>query len=226
MAPDRGRTEKYRIAETAMALFLEHGYEKVTVEAVAEASRISRRTVFRHFASKDELAFPDHADHLAAVQKVLDAAAPDADPVEAVMAATEASLRDFLGFPELVLRRYELTRIVRELRNREVIEHERYIAVTGEFLRERLPRSDPPFKAAALAATIDAMHRSALGNWVRSRGTTDALAELRAGMDWIRQHVRHDGADPVGPMLLALVPDTPATRDAMTTLRDAAGERL
>jgi AcrR family transcriptional regulator len=226
MVADRGHTAKYRIAETAMALFLEQGYENVTVEAVAEASRISRRTVFRHFAAKDELAFPDHADHLAAVQKVLDGAAMEDDPVETVIAATEASLRDFLSAPELVLRRYELTRVVRELRNREIIEHERYIAVTGEFLRSRLPATDPPFKAAALAALIDAMHRSALGNWVRSQGATDALAELRAGMDWIRQHVRHGDDVASVPLLVAVLPDSPSARAAITTLRDAADERL
>ena len=49
---------KYRISETAMALFLEEGYANVTVEAVAEASSVSRRTVFRHFQSKDGASRP------------------------------------------------------------------------------------------------------------------------------------------------------------------------
>ncbi|MGJ3559982.1 TetR family transcriptional regulator [Streptomyces sp. INA 01156] len=61
---ERGLETKYRIAETAMALFLEQGYESVTVEAVADASQVSRRTVFRYFDGKDELAFPDHSARL------------------------------------------------------------------------------------------------------------------------------------------------------------------
>ena len=87
-----------------MRLFLEQGYESVTVEAVADASRVSRRTVFRHYAGKKELPFPDHSERVALVERHLVEAGADADPVEAVIAATEASMRDFLGRPELVLR--------------------------------------------------------------------------------------------------------------------------
>ena len=161
---------KYRISETAMALFLKEGYANVTVEAVAEASSVSRRTVFRHFESKDELVFPDHTERLGLVERCLVESAPGTDPVDAVIAATEESLRDFLSRPELVLRRYKLTRVVPELRKREVIEHERYVALTRSYLRDHLPPDAPPFQSMALAALIDAIHRSALGNWVRGGG--------------------------------------------------------
>ncbi|MEV4760018.1 helix-turn-helix domain-containing protein [Micromonospora sp. NPDC049559] len=217
---------KYRISETAMALFLEEGYANVTVEAVAEASSVSRRTVFRHFESKDELAFPDHTERIRLVERCLVESAPDTDPVEAVIAATEESLRDFLSRPELVLRRYKLTRVVPELRKREVIEHERYVALTRSFLRDRLPADAPPFQSTALAALIDAIHRSALGNWVRSSGATDAVAELAAGMEWIRRLMDHQSTFSTSPLLLALLPDTPHTRRVLTSLRDAAEEVL
>src|SRR5690625_1305197 len=183
---DRGRETKYRVSETAMALFLEQGYENVTVDAVAAAAQMSRRTVFRHFAGKDELPFPDHTERIASLERRLNESAPDDDPVEVVIAATEASLRDFLRWPELVIRRYRLTRIVSELRNRELVEHERYVAVTTAFLRDRLPADAPSYQATALAALIDAIHRSVLGDWARSDGTTDAVGELAAGMEWIR----------------------------------------
>ncbi|MBC6463282.1 TetR/AcrR family transcriptional regulator [Actinomadura sp. HBU206391] len=217
---------KYRISETAMALFLEEGYENVTVEAVAEASRVSRRTVFRHFESKDELAFPDHTERLGLVQRSLVESDPDTDPVEAVIAATEESLRDFLGRPELVLRRYKLTRVVPELRKREVIEHERYVTLTRSFLRDHLPPDTPPFQPMGLAALIDAIHRSALGNWARSGGATDAIAELEAGMEWIRRLMVHQSAFSTAPLLLAVLPDAPQTRRVLSSLKDAAEELL
>jgi AcrR family transcriptional regulator len=217
---------KYRISETAMALFLEEGYGNVTVEAVAEASRVSRRTVFRHFASKDELAFPDHTERLGLVERSLVEAAPGTDPVEAVIAATEASLHDFLSRPELVLRRYKLTRVVPELRKREVIEHERYVALTRSYLRENLPANTPPFQAMALAALIDAIHRSALGEWVRSGGATDAVAELEAGMEWVRRLMVHQSSFSASPLLLAVLPDTPQTRRVLGSLKDAAEKVL
>jgi AcrR family transcriptional regulator len=209
-----------------MALFLEEGYGNVTVEAVAEASRVSRRTVFRHFATKDELAFPDHTERLGLVERCLVEADPDTDPVEAVIAATEESMRDFLSRPELVLRRYKLTRVVPELRKREVIEHERYVTLTRSFLRDHLPADTPLFQPMALAALIDAIHRSALGGWVRSGGATDAFAELEAGMAWVRRLVVHQSSFSASPLLLAVLPDTPQTRRVLASLRDTAEKLL
>ncbi|MFG1923098.1 TetR/AcrR family transcriptional regulator [Cryptosporangium sp. NPDC048952] len=215
---------KYRISETAMALFLKEGYANVTVEAVAEASSVSRRTIFRHFESKDELVFPDHPERRGLVERCLLASAPDADPVDAVIAATEESLREFISRPDLVLRRYQLTRVVPELRKREVIEHERYVALTRSFLRDHLPPDAPPFQPMALAALIDAIHRSALGNWVRTGGATDPLAELAAGMEWVRRLVDHQSTFSSAPLLLAVLPDTPQTRRVLTSLKDEAAE--
>ncbi|MFC7023235.1 TetR/AcrR family transcriptional regulator [Promicromonospora thailandica] len=219
---ERGQDAKYRIAETAMALFLEQGYEAVTVEAVAEASRVSRRTVFRHFGGKDELPFPDHSARLAVLDRHLASAGPDDDPVEVVIAGTEESLRDFLSRPQLVFRRYRLTRLVPELRNREIVEHERYVTLTSAFLRTRLPPGTPAYQSTGLAALIDAMHRSALRNWARSDGATDALGELEAGMEWVRTLTSAASGTPDRQLLLAMVPDTPAARRTLRSLRDAA----
>jgi AcrR family transcriptional regulator len=217
---------KYRISETAMALFLKEGYANVTVEAVAEASGVSRRTVFRHFESKDELVFPDHTERRGLVERCLAESAPGTDPVDAVIAATEQSLHDFLSRPELVLRRYKLTRVVPELRRREVVEHERYVALTRSYLRDHLPAGAAPFQSMALGALIDAIHRSALGNWVRTGGATDPVAELAAGMEWVRRLMDHQSGFSTAPLLLAVLPDTPQTRRVLTSLRDTAEDLL
>jgi AcrR family transcriptional regulator len=225
VAVDRALETKYRIAETAMALFLEQGYESVTVEAVADASRVSRRTVFRHFDGKDELAFPDHTARLELLSRNLVNPTGGRTPVDVVIAATEAVMLDFLSRPELVLRRYRLTRLVPELRRREVLEHERYVAMTRAYLRDHLPADGPPFLPMALAALIDAMHRSALGNFARSDGTTDAFAELEDGMEWIRGML---AAEPTtgSPLLLAVLPDTAAVRQSLSALRAEAKDLL
>jgi AcrR family transcriptional regulator len=44
-----------RIAETGLKLFIDKGYEKTTLEAIAAASGIARRTVFYYYNSKDEI---------------------------------------------------------------------------------------------------------------------------------------------------------------------------
>ena len=45
----------HRIAETGLKLFIAHGYEATTLEAIAEAAGISRRTFFYYFKSKEEV---------------------------------------------------------------------------------------------------------------------------------------------------------------------------
>jgi AcrR family transcriptional regulator len=44
-----------RIARAAMALFLEHAFEDVTLAGIAEASGVSHQTVLNHFGSKEGL---------------------------------------------------------------------------------------------------------------------------------------------------------------------------
>jgi len=43
------------LADAAVRLFTEHGYEHVTMADVAAAAGVSRRTAFRYFPSKDDL---------------------------------------------------------------------------------------------------------------------------------------------------------------------------
>lgn len=60
-SPDR-RTEKrlatrQRISDAATGLFMEHGFDKVTVDQIAEAAAVSRMTVFNHFSRKEDMIF-------------------------------------------------------------------------------------------------------------------------------------------------------------------------
>jgi AcrR family transcriptional regulator len=45
------------IAETAAGLFRRHGFDAVTVEAVAQAAGVSKKTVFNYFPTKEDLVF-------------------------------------------------------------------------------------------------------------------------------------------------------------------------
>ncbi|UFS88744.1 TetR/AcrR family transcriptional regulator [Bradyrhizobium daqingense] len=44
-----------RIADTGLRLFLRNGYEATTLDAIAEAAGISRRTFFYYFKSKEDI---------------------------------------------------------------------------------------------------------------------------------------------------------------------------
>lgn len=67
----RDRT-RAAIIDTATRLFIERGFEATTVADIAAAAEVGQRTLFRYFATKDELLFPDSA---ARIQAALDAIA-------------------------------------------------------------------------------------------------------------------------------------------------------
>ncbi|HET6949689.1 MAG TPA: TetR/AcrR family transcriptional regulator [Acidimicrobiales bacterium] len=48
-----------RIAETALELFVTQGYAETSIDQIAGAAGVGRRTVFRHFATKEAILF-DH----------------------------------------------------------------------------------------------------------------------------------------------------------------------
>lgn len=73
-----------RISEAALGLFLADGYQATTVDAIAEAAGISRRSFFSYFESKDDiLAFWQAANWAEARQAVLQSS-PSAHPLHAV----------------------------------------------------------------------------------------------------------------------------------------------
>lgn len=217
----RTRT-KFRVSEVALQMFVERGYDNVTVDDVAAEAGLSRRTVFRHFSGKEELPFPDHEQRRADILEFFAAASPDDDPVEVVVAMTEATLRSFISLPDLVLRRYELTRVVPQLAEREVIEHDRYAVQNRRFLRSRLSGDTPEFQIVAIAALMDSVHRTTLKQWTRSGGTTDAVAELRQGLTWARGLLSAPGPAP-GPdaqeTFVAVLPHNDETAAVIRSLR-------
>lgn len=61
------RETRERIADVAMKLFLKLGYDATTIDAIAEAADVSRRSLFDHFPAKDDILFASQAHFVAAV---------------------------------------------------------------------------------------------------------------------------------------------------------------
>lgn len=55
------------IADAALRLFLERGYEQVSVKDVAEAADVAVTTLFQHFSGKEAMAFDQDEDREAAL---------------------------------------------------------------------------------------------------------------------------------------------------------------
>lgn len=78
------RLTRQRISDTATAMFLERGFDQVTVAEVARACDVSEKTVFNYFPTKESLVLDQEAGWTQAIRQAL---APETDvpPVDAVV---------------------------------------------------------------------------------------------------------------------------------------------
>ncbi|MFE5141371.1 TetR/AcrR family transcriptional regulator [Streptomyces fagopyri] len=72
------------ISDAAIALFLEHGFNQVSVAQVAEAAEVSKRTVFAYFPAKEDLVVHRLADHETEIARVVRARPSGTDPLTAL----------------------------------------------------------------------------------------------------------------------------------------------
>jgi AcrR family transcriptional regulator len=74
------------IADAALQLFLERGYDAVTVRQVAEHADVSATTLLNYFPSKESLVFDRDADVEASLVNAVTERAPLTSPLEALRA--------------------------------------------------------------------------------------------------------------------------------------------
>ncbi|OBB28649.1 mycofactocin system transcriptional regulator [Mycolicibacterium peregrinum] len=83
----RPSTTQDHITDVALALFAAHGFDEVSVDDVAKAAGIARRTLFRYYASKNAIPWGDFDAHLQHLRDLLAALSPEIPLAEALREA-------------------------------------------------------------------------------------------------------------------------------------------
>jgi AcrR family transcriptional regulator len=86
----RGRKRRethLRIQDAARALFVARGYDGTTLEDIADAANLSRRTLFHYFKSKDDILMSMAGGMGEALVQGLDAQPPGKSPLATMMEA-------------------------------------------------------------------------------------------------------------------------------------------
>jgi AcrR family transcriptional regulator len=173
-----------RLASAAFAMFAEHGFDATTVEEIAEAAGVSRRTFFRHFPTKEDVIFPDHDRLRALVAEQLEMRHNE-PPLVAVCNAVRLVLADYVRQKNVSLHRFFLTQQVAALREREVTSVHAYQRLFARYLRERLDDADG-LQAELMAACVVSAHNATLRHWLRSDAESDAFAELESAFQQVQ----------------------------------------
>ncbi|MFD2396631.1 TetR family transcriptional regulator [Prauserella oleivorans] len=154
-------TSAHELAEVAQTLFLARGFENVSVDDIAAAAGVSRRTFFRYFGTKADVLWVESPAELARFRALL-AAAPADERYDAVLCrvAPEA-LHHSPAERTWALRRAQLILTVPAVQGKAAARHQEWRRIATEFVATRRGTGPDDLVAigaghAVLAATLAA----------------------------------------------------------------------
>lgn len=167
---------KVEVVSAALALFAQHGFGQVSMDDIARAAGVSRRTVYRRFPTKDHIVLEVPRRWLAVWDQAVDDA-HGAAPVVVVESACLAVARYVDANRSEVLAAYAALDESPTLAARGATDEEWIDRVVRLLRREptRLPGSTPQVIAGAYLGALDAM----MNQWVRGGGRGSVRRETK-----------------------------------------------
>jgi AcrR family transcriptional regulator len=175
-----------RLAQAAMSLYAEQGFEQTTAAEIARRAGLTERTFFRHFADKREVLFHGTESMQELVLRAVADAPPGATPLDTVGLILRAAGAVLQEAPALARARHQIVSANADLRERDLVKLDQMAAGIAEVLRAR----GVPVNAASLAAeTGIAVFKVACARWASAQGKPgeqdlqdiigEAMADLR-----------------------------------------------
>ena len=159
------------IAETAFQLFTQRGFDQTTVDDIAAAAGLSRRSFFRYFASKEDAVLGVLNAVGDAIAAELATGPADEPPWTSLRRALDVLVTTYLGDPKVALARFRLIHHTPALRTTLLDKQDRWQRSLAQVLAARLgadPAHDlrPQLLAATALAALDVASR----RWLASDG--------------------------------------------------------
>jgi AcrR family transcriptional regulator len=161
-----------QLAELAMGMFLERGYDETTVDEIAAAAGMSRRSFFRYFPSKEDVVFgeaEEAAERVAAEIRDHPGGASAWDCLHAVLRREHEQIHDV----HRTLSELRLIESSPALRARLAVKREQMRASVQQALREREGAELDEFTADLLVSAAGAALEAVDREWLRSGGKAD-----------------------------------------------------
>jgi len=157
------------IQAEALRLIAEQGYAAPTCEQIAAAAEVSPATLFRYFATKEDIVLQDVYDPMIAEAV---GARPRAEaPLTAVRRAFAAAMAQVYAVDlETIRQRTALMLSVPALRARSFEQQESLVAVLADTLGERAGRPGHDLRVRAAASAFAAAVAAAVEHWAVEGG--------------------------------------------------------
>ncbi len=165
--PGRRRsTTPHHITDVALELFAERGFDAVSVDDVARAAGIARRTLFRYYASKNAIPWGDFDAHLQHLRQLLGRVAPDVP----LGAALRTALLAFNTFDESeTVRHRQRMRVIlqtAELQAYSMTMYAGWREVIAEFVARRCGAKTTDLRPQTVAWLMLGVALSAYEHWL------------------------------------------------------------
>jgi AcrR family transcriptional regulator len=168
-----------RLAEAALELFAEHGYEQTTVADIAERAGLTKRTFFRYYADKREVLFGAGTEFQDLIVGAATAAPPEAAPLDTVAAGLRAGGELLEGRRDFARRRAAVIAANPELQERELIKLASVAKALAQVLRDRGVHEP---EASLTAEAGVAAFRIAFERWAQGEDRRDLPELTRASL--------------------------------------------
>ena len=193
-ARGRGRprgTSARALELIALRLFTDQGFEQTTVDQIATAAGVSRRTFFRYFDSKTDVLWSEFDAEVETIRKLL-AESPDDVPImegvrRAVLAANHYRAEDV---PELRTRMTLLTSVP-ELIASAAIHYDAWERAVVDFVAWRSGQPVESLYPLAVGRAVLAACRAGYDRWV-ARADADLTVYLDASLRALSAGFRDD----------------------------------
>ncbi len=162
-AERRRRRTRAEVTRRAVELFAERGYAATSTEQVAAAADVSRSTLFRLFADKEDLLFGLADDLLAGGESAVAEVSPELSAWDAVRTAAVGIAERVAPLRDLLVTRERVLATVPALRARAAAEHRRWESALAEGL---VARDVPGADARLLAKLVVACFEVAQEEWL------------------------------------------------------------
>jgi TetR/AcrR family transcriptional regulator, regulator of mycofactocin system len=164
------------LSNVAIELFAARGFGEVSVDDVAQAAGIARRTVFRYYPSKNALPWGDFDAHLEHMRDLL----ADLDPGVPIQDALRTALLAFNTFDEAETARHrQRMRVILETAELQAYSMTMYAgwrAVVAAFVARRLSAKASDLVPQTVAWTMLGVALSAYEHWLADESVSLAEA--------------------------------------------------
>jgi AcrR family transcriptional regulator len=167
------------LIDAASDLFLRQGFERTTVEQIADACDVSPRTFFRYFATKEDVLFGDSADKYDMLVAALEARPAGESPLASLRAASLALVGSYATERDRLKARAEIVRSTPSLRVHGSERQDQWNETAVELLtgrRQGVDRSERPLDIRLVVAASSAAVHAAVQTWLLAPGAD--LVEL------------------------------------------------